>query len=72
MPGSCEPNGTHEWSVPPIMLKPSDPWFFGKTTSCKLRKKKEINFFLCFTEEKCQQSEIENTKDRLSKGKTIS
>lgn len=34
-PGSWAPNGTHEWSVPPIMLKPKDPWFFGSVTSLK-------------------------------------
>lgn len=34
MPGSWAPNGTHEWSVPPMMLKPNEPWFFGNTTSC--------------------------------------
>lgn len=33
MPGSWAPNGTHEWSVPPIMLKPSEPWFLGRVTS---------------------------------------
>lgn len=27
MPGSFAPNGTHEWSVPPMILKPSDPFF---------------------------------------------
>lgn len=44
MPGSCAPNGTHEWSVPPMMLNPSDPLFFGRMTSCKWatrRRKKE-------------------------------
>lgn len=38
MPGSCAPNGTHEWSVPPMMLNPSDPLFFGRMTSCKWTK----------------------------------
>lgn len=33
MPGSWAPNGTHEWSVPPMMLKPREPWFLGSTTS---------------------------------------
>lgn len=54
MPGSFAPNGTHEWSVPPMMLNPSDPLFFGRMTSCKWsneKKKKEttkakINFRL--------------------------
>lgn len=40
MPGSCAPNGTHEWSVPPMMLNPSDPLFFGRMTSCKRPIKK--------------------------------
>lgn len=43
MPGSCAPNGTQEWSVPPMMLNPSDPLFFGRMTSCKwaMQKPKE-------------------------------
>lgn len=43
MPGWFAPNGTHEWSVPPMMLKPSEPWFFGRMTSCRLNNK---GFFL--------------------------
>lgn len=33
IPGSLAPNGTQEWSVPPIMLKPSDPPSFTNVTS---------------------------------------
>lgn len=33
MPGSWVPNGTHEWSVPPIILNPNGPWFLGNITS---------------------------------------
>lgn len=40
IPGSFAPNGTHEWSVPPMMLNPSDPLFFGRMTSCKWEEKK--------------------------------
>lgn len=46
MPGSFAPNGTHEWSVPPMMLNPSDPLFFGRMTSCNelTEKTTKINF----------------------------
>lgn len=44
MPGSRPPNGTQEWSVPPIILNPSEPWFFGRITSYKRQKKKVIRF----------------------------
>lgn len=43
IPGSRAPNGTQEWSVPPIILKPSEPWFLGKTTSCNEKIQKKEN-----------------------------
>ena len=33
MPGSPVPKGTHEWSFPPIILRPSGPPDLIKTTS---------------------------------------
>lgn len=49
MPGSFAPKGTHEWSKPPMMLKPSDPLFFGRMTSCK-RERREITTKINFNE----------------------
>lgn len=55
MPGLFAPNGTHEWSVPPMMLKPNEPWFFGRTTSCET---KQIHFI-------CQTEKEENIKLKI-------
>ena len=33
IPGSPVPKGTHEWSFPPMILKPSGPPDFTNTTS---------------------------------------
>lgn len=36
IPGSLAPNGILEWSMPPIILKPSEPVALLNVTSCKM------------------------------------